>query len=124
MRNMIIGLTIFILPFITYATASAETVIGRWCDRMIPTMPKHNGVITILVTDQGGVEARIKYNDGSNLKNKLKEMSGNIFATIGSSSGDKYRVSSSTGDLQLLDNDGLIRVAKRLENKPSGRECK
>ena len=87
-------------------------------------MPKYNSVITILIDDQGNAEGRTKNNDGSSGRKKLKELSGNIYAKVGSNTGDKYRVVSSSGDLQLLDKDGLIRTAKRLENAPKAGECR
>lgn len=110
--------------FFAYPSAIADTVIGRWCDRQLPTLPKYNGIITILINNQGGAEAHVKWNDGSSGKYKLKETSGRIFVKLDSGSGDKYRISPSTGDLQMLDNDGFIRDAKRLENKPQAGECR
>ena len=104
-------------------TAHAETTIGRWCDKQIPTMPKYNGIMAIVITDDGAVELRTRWGDGSSLVIKLSEQGGGIYAAVGSSSGDKYRVVPADGNLQLLDNDGLIRVAIRLENTPQPGEC-
>ena len=101
----------------------AETVIGQWCDKQIPTMPQYNGLLEIVINDDGSVEMRRQYGDGSSGVTKLSEQAGGIYAAVGSGSGDKYRVVPSDGNLQLLDNDGLIRVAVRLENTPSPREC-
>lgn len=103
--------------------ASAETVLGRWCDRMLPNQPKYNGIITILVTDGGSVQAFVKYGDGSSRKGTLREDGGNIYSKLGSATGDRYRIVPSTGNLQLIDNDGLIRTATRLENKAQPGEC-
>jgi hypothetical protein len=104
-------------------TAHAETTVGRWCDKQIPTMPKYNGILAIVITDDGAVELRTRWGDGSSLVTKLSEQSGGIYAAVGSSSGDKYRVVPADGNLQLLDNDGLIRVAIRLENTPQPGDC-
>ena len=104
-------------------TAHAETTVGRWCDKQIPTMPKYNGILAIVITDDGAVELRTRWGDGSSLVTKLSEKAGGIYAAVGSSSGDKYRVVPADGNLQLLDNDGLIRVAIRLENTPQPGEC-
>ena len=101
----------------------AETTIGRWCDKMLPTMPQYNGIMEIVITDDGAIELRTRYGDGSSGVTKLDEQSGGIYAAVGSSSGDKYRVVPSDGNLQLLDSDGLIRVATRLENTPKPGEC-
>ncbi len=103
--------------------AHAETTVGRWCDKQIPTMPKYNGIMAIVITDDGAVELRMRWGDGSSLVTKLSEQGGGIYAAVGSSSGDKYRVVPADGNLQLLDNDGLIRVAIRLENTPQPGDC-
>ena len=105
------------------STAHAETIVGRWCDKQIPTMPKYNGILAIVITDDGAVELRTRWGDGSSLVTKLSEQSGGIYTAVGSSSGDKYRVVPADGNLQLLDNDGLIRVAIRLENTPQPGDC-
>jgi hypothetical protein len=104
-------------------TSHAETTVGRWCDKQIPTMPKYNGILAIVITDDGAVELRARWGDGSSLVTKLSEQSGGIYAAVGSNSGDKYRVVPADGNLQLLDNDGLIRVAIRLENTPQPGDC-
>ena len=101
----------------------AETTIGRWCDKQIPTMPQYNGIMEIVITDDGAIELRTRYGDGSNAVSVLNEQPGGIYAAVGSGSGDKYRVVPSDGNLQLLDNDGLIRIATRLENTPQSGEC-
>ena len=104
-------------------TAHAETTIGRWCDKQIPNMPKYNGILAIVITDDGAIELRSRWGDGSSLVTELSEQSGEMYAAVGSSSGDKYRVVPADGNLQLLDNDGLIRVATRLENTPQPGDC-
>ena len=104
-------------------TARGEMTIGRWCDRMIPSQPKYNQTMAIVITNDGKVMLKSKFNDGSSSINELREAAGNIYEEIGSGYGDKYRIVPSTGDLQLLDEDGLIRVAPRLENTPQSKEC-
>ncbi|MFQ5799541.1 MAG: hypothetical protein ACE5H0_12735 [Bacteroidota bacterium] len=103
--------------------AYGETTIGRWCDRMIPNMPKYNHTMAIVVADDGKVVLKSKFGDGSSKTSELREPAGGIYEEIGSASGDKYRIIPSTGNLQLLDEDGLIRVATRLENAPQSGEC-
>ena len=97
--------------------------IGRWCDRMIPNQPKYNRTMAIVITNDGKTMLKSKFSDGSSSTNELREAAGNIYEKIGSGSGDKYRIVPSTGALQLLDEDGLIRVASRLENTPQRNEC-
>ncbi|MCH7807047.1 MAG: hypothetical protein IH995_07895 [Proteobacteria bacterium] len=101
----------------------SSTIIGRWCDEMIPSMPQYNGVLSIVISNDGIPLLLSSYNDGSSRENKLREIPGGIYEQIGSATGDKYRIAPSSGNLQLIDNDGLIRTAKRLENSPQLREC-
>jgi hypothetical protein len=104
--------------------ATAETTIGRWCDKMVPTMSKYNYVMAIVITDEGKVVLRSRYNDGSSGEDMLREIGGGIYATIDNRFGEKYRIVPNNGELQLIDNDGLIRIASRLENKPQPGECR
>ena len=110
------------LPLVTDA-AESETTIGRWCDRMLPNLSKYNGTMAIVIANDGKVVLKSKFNDGSSSINELRETAGSIYEKIGSGSGDKYRIVPSTGNLQLLDKDGLIRIATRLENTPQRNEC-
>lgn len=103
--------------------AFAETIIGRWCDEMIPTMPEHNTVLEIVITETNSPVLRSKSVSGSLYTNQLDEQSGGIYLQIDSHTGDRYRIVPSTGNLQLIDNGGIIRVARRLENKPKPDEC-
>ncbi len=90
---------------------------------MLPNMPKYNRTMTIGVTDDGKVVLKSKFGDGSSSTNELREAAGGIYEKIGSHSGDKYRIIPSNGNLQLLDDDGLVRVGTRLENTPQSGEC-
>ena len=106
------------------SAAAGETTIGRWCDRMIPGTPTYNRIMAIVIADNGKVVLQSQFRDGSSSTTReLREAAGSIYEKIGSTSGDKYRIIPSTGNLQLLDEDGLVRVAARLENTPSSREC-
>ena len=113
---------VLVLALATDAVAS-ETTIGRWCDQMIPNNPQYNRTMAIVVTNDEKVVLQSAFNDGSSSVNELREASSGIYSKVGSSSGDKYRVVPSSGDLQLLDDDGLVRVARRLENTPQRNEC-
>lgn len=99
-------------------------VIGRWCDRMIPTMPSANAKLTIRISQSGQPEMYSIYGDGSENTKILKELAGDMYSNPDSSDGDRYRIVSSSGDLQLIDNDGLIRIAKRMENTEQTNECR
>ena len=121
MKAVIIA-ALLMLAFATDA-AGGETTIGRWCDRMLPNLPKYDSILSIVITSDGKVVLKAKYGDGSSGTYELREATGNIYENIGSSFGDKYRIVPNTGNLQLLDDDGLIRVATRLENTPQSNEC-
>ena len=104
--------------------AVSETVIGRWCDRMLPGSPRWNGVMSIAIGSDGSPYLRIKYADGSELKRQLLEAAGSVYFAKDSEAGDHFRIVQSTGNLQLLDGDGLIREAARLENTPQSGKCR
>ena len=101
--------------------AYAETVVGRWCDQMIPNNSKYNRLMEIVITDNGEDWLNSNFVVGSSGKNRLRELSGGFYKK--KDGNDKYRVVPNDGSLQLLDNDGLIRVASRLENNPKKNEC-
>ena len=90
---------------------------------MIPNLSKYNQTMAIVIANDGKVMLKSNFNDGSSSINELREAAGSIYEKIGSRSGDKYRIDQSTENLQLLDEDGLIRVATRLENTPQRNEC-
>lgn len=119
--TLVFGLVLF--GGIISSPAIGETVVGRWCDKMVPNAPDFNGTMSLVITDDGTPEMRTKFNDGSNRTVPLSEEGNEVYKEIGSRFGDGFRIVPSTGNLQLLDNDGLIRTAKRLENTPRKGEC-
>ena len=116
---------VFVVVAIVCMSQSAygETTIGRWCDRMVPNMPKFNRIMSIVVKNDGRVFLRSFFKDGSSSVRELQEIGGSIYKIINSPTGDKYRIIPSTGNIQVLDNDGLIGIATRLENAPKYGEC-
>lgn len=103
---------------------ASEVVVGRWCDQMIPNMPQYNYTIEIVIAPDGSILIRNNFADGSTSQGMLNELGSNLFADPDSPSGDKYRIVPSSGELQLLDEDGFIRTAQRLENTPREGECR
>jgi len=91
---------------------------------MVPNMPELNGKITFVANAKGKMEVHTKFGDGSISKEPLRERPGGIYEIVSSHTGDKFRIVPNTGELQILDNDGLIRIAKRLENTPKSGECR
>ncbi len=111
--------------FIAPSTLNAEekNILGRWCDQMVPNSNKFNRVITILLSKKGIPQVNSKYYDGSASKRNLTDLGNGMFKLNGSKSGDKYRIVPNTGELQLLDNDGFIRTARRLETSSRSGDC-
>ncbi|MBB4193035.1 hypothetical protein GGE45_001620 [Rhizobium aethiopicum] len=95
----------------------AEITIGRWCDRMLPNLPRYNRTIEIVIFEAHTPIGRNSFADGSTNEQMLEELGGDFYAVSESPSpsGDRYRVVASSGDLQLLDEDGIVRTARRLE---------
>ena len=104
-------------------TASAEITVGRWCDQLLPNNPKFKAELSIVVEDNGDVVLRSKHADGSSGSDPLDELGNDIYANADSPHGEKYRIVPKTGELQLIDNDGLIRTANRLENDAVSGDC-
>lgn len=105
------------------SNAHAETTLGRWCWKPVPTMPNLNGILTIKIADDGQPYLESKYGDGSSGKIVLEELSATHYTNPNSKHGDSYRIIKTDGSLQLIDNDGIGGVARRLENSPVESEC-
>ena len=103
-------------------TATADTTIGRWCDRWSSAYKSHR-VMTITIRDDGGIVLSTKFGDGSSRSTPLRERPNGILEKVGSPHWDAYRIIPSDGNLQMLDQDGLIRVGRRLENTARSGEC-
>ena len=103
--------------------AQADMTIGRWCDRILPGTPKYNHIMTLSVRDDGSIALASEYGDGSAGTQELRETGDRLYAAVDNELGEKYRIVPATGNLQMLDADGLIRVAYRLENSPQNGEC-
>ena len=103
-------------------TVYAETSIGRWCDEALPSMPQYNSILEIVFADNGVFELRIRNGDGTRAVTTLEEQGFGIYAAIGSTSGDKYRVEPD-GNLALLNYKGFSRLAIRLDSTPSRGDC-
>ncbi len=111
-----------LLLTVVMTPARAETSIGRWCDEAMPSMPQYNSILEIVVADNGVTELRVRNGDGSRTVTTLEELGFGIYAAIGSSTGDKYRVEPD-GNLALLNYKGFARLASRLGNTPKRGEC-
>jgi len=103
-------------------TVYAETSIGRWCDEALPSMPQYNSILEIVVANNGMTELRVRNGDGSRTVTTLEDQGFGIYAAIGSSTGDKYRVEPD-GSLALLNYKGFARLATRLGNTPKRGDC-
>ncbi len=105
-------LTASLLTVIMYP-AHADTTVGRWCDKAIPSMSQYNTILEIVVTIRGEIELRTRHGDGSRTVTKLNDLGDAIFAAEGSRTEEKYRVEPD-GNLALLNYAGFARIAKRL----------
>ena len=81
-------LAVIAIMFTVSGVVQADTTIGRWCDKMLPTMPQYNGIMEIVITDDGSIELRTRYGDGSSTATIVNEQPDGIYAAVGSSSGD------------------------------------
>ena len=122
-KNKLHLVTLFVFIFGVAGTVQAEMTIGRWCDIPLASMPDLNSIKEIVITDDGDIELRVRYGDGSSKVEKLAEQSARLYVALNNRHGEKYRIIPANGNLQLLDNDGVFRVATRLENTPQAGEC-
>ena len=94
------------------AAPADHQIIGRWIDES----PYVGSRITILSGD-GKLFGEQIFKDGSSFKRELVEKQsplGRRFDRVDSRTGDHW-VITSNGNLQLRDNDGLIRTAKEVK---------
>ncbi len=129
MNHILSGLAFtlfFVLGFFTLPpslNAEERHVFGRWCDSILPGTNKFNRVITITLSKKGAPQAEVEYFDGSVGNEQLTDFGNGMFRIDGRDSGDKYRIVPNNGELQMLDNDGFIRAARRLETSPQSGDC-
>lgn len=102
-------------------SAASEITIGRWCDTLFPGMV---GILELNIGDGGAIFLSRAFSDGSGSTNQMEELGNDVYAEPDSAWGEKYRIVPSTGELQLIDDDGLIRTARRLENQSYDGECR
>ena len=102
--------------------AAADTTLGRWCDRWGSAYKSHR-IVTLTLRDDGSLVLVSKFVTGNWLRQEIRELPNGIFEKIGNPYKEKVRIIPSDGHLQLLDENGLIRVATRLENTPRPGEC-
>jgi len=97
------------------AKGFTPTLIGKWCDLQFSGGPNSNETIEIRVSANGQVVlSRIDYQKSTLNTFNLQEKADNIYVDSQSNSGEKYRITPRTSDLQILDETGLKRTAKRL----------
>ncbi len=103
-------------------TAHAETIVGRWCDIMVPGKAEYYAIKEIVITDDGNIELRSQYGDGSKGIERLVKQDSRHYLTL-NRHGEKYRIIPDSGNLELAGPDGPFRVATRLANTPQDGEC-
>jgi len=115
---------VFLLLISTTSSIAAGSLIGRWCDWPIPNMDNLDNLMTITTDDKGEVYLERFYKSGRESKVLLRRISNTKFNTVGSATGNNYRIQKGSGHLQIRDNEGLIRSARRLENSMVDGECR
>lgn len=108
---------------LTTSSSASELTIGRWCDVLVRSMDLTQIIEFSLMSD-GSIVSRSFFSDGSSREAHLEELGNETYAEIDASFGEKFRIVPSSGDLQLIDDDGLISTARRLENTPRDGECR
>lgn len=96
-------------------------VIGRWCDKLVPTMPATWSIYTIRRHPGGNVDLHLSAGDGSEGTFELVEEGIGNFRRADNT--DRFRIIESSGDLEVSDANGFIGGARRLENRPQSGEC-
>ncbi|WP_294924186.1 hypothetical protein [uncultured Paracoccus sp.] len=122
MKRVLCAVT-FSLGLASSIGMASEVTIGRWCDAFAPSV-NITQTIEFVTSSNKSLTIRRSFSDGSGSETVLEELGNETYAEADASFGEKYRIVPSTGDLQLLDDDGLIRTAKRLENAPQEGECR
>jgi hypothetical protein len=117
-KLMIFVLAATWLPLAARAQTSgppeAGETLGVWCD----VVGSFVSSMTISADENGRISLRRTFTSGNPLVQRMRHSNGTYWV-IDSSSGDRYRVVTN-GDLQLIDNDGPIRTARRVR---TAREC-
>ncbi len=88
------------------STASADELIGRWCDSAWPSANQ----ITITRADDGSLRVNNDFGNGSTVAYPLRVRNGTYYA-VGEGFGAHYRIGQD-GELRLFDNEGFIRSAR------------
>ncbi len=102
--------------------ADADVSVGRWCDRMLPGLADSYRIVEIVHREGGAIEMRYVFMDGTNDFTGLQLVADDLYALMGSPFGDHLFINS-LGNLEMFDEDGLIRVAERLGDSPRSGEC-
>jgi hypothetical protein len=87
--------------------ATAETVIGRWCDT---AWPGGGAEIAIVRADDGALRLSNAFAAGGAVVRPLRLREGTYWA-IGEDFGAHYRIGAG-GELRIFDNEGFIRSAR------------
>ena len=111
------------LALVPSTGVASETMIGRWCDVVLRSANITQTIEFVIVAD-GALLMRRAFSDGSSDEVPLEELGGEVYAEVDADFGERYRIVGSSGELQLLDDDGLIRTARRLENTPRAGDCR
>ena len=113
---------LFALAAVFFTTAAgADTVIGRWCDRVDPQEPYRNRILKISERGDGSAELAAFVGTNPPIKIPLQKV-GDVYRAVDEER--RYQILPGDGDLQLFDANGPTRQATRLTKYPKLRECR
>ncbi|OWV87453.1 hypothetical protein [Rhizobium sp. R693] len=93
----------------------AEITIGRWCDRMLPSIPQYNRMIEIVISEAHTPTARNSFADGSTNEQMLEELGGDLYAV---SASCRYHVSDEEkATAPIAGTNTLKAVIKHIDTK-------
>ena len=102
--------------------SQVQTLVGQWCDRPVESIPGTFAIYEITLDERAVPFVHITFADGSSLQEELVVAVNNTFDKT-SPDGDYFHINPETGQLDLMDEFGLIRSAKPIESKTQFSKC-
>ncbi|MCC5969708.1 MAG: hypothetical protein JJU15_07145 [Pararhodobacter sp.] len=119
MRKRFIAVIAVFAIFLAFGEQPAEaSSIGTWCDQE----GSYRAAIHLVRQGPTNVVAETLYFDGSSGRVSMRVIASNRFIDPESDFGDGFFISAS-GALELFDNDGHIRTARRLPQGATASDC-
>ena len=100
--------------------SATPTTLGRWCDEWFPGF---RAEITIQSFDDGRLQALLTFSDGGTEVQNLVESANLVFFVEDSEYSDRYRILPTTGELEVIDVEGIISIARPMSSNPRADDC-